>query len=207
MKEYIDKFVDLPVAQRVASGFALFAVLCASFYYFILQGLEESIYQANEEVTVLDQEITQRTIKVKRLPEFKAEVKRLDAELSIALRELPDRKGIELLLDQVSSKAKEAGLDVLLFKPEEEQKKDFYAEVPVSLEVQGDFYQLASFFDEVAHLERIVNLTKFKIATDTKLKDFQQLRTNLVATTFRFLDAAERPKEEDLKAKKRRKKS
>ena len=79
--------------------------------------------------------------------------------------------------------------------------------MPVSLEVLGDFFQLASFFDEVAHLERIVNLTKFKIAVDSKLKDSKQLRTNLIATTFRFLEASERPKEEDVKASKRRKKS
>ncbi len=205
MKPFIDKFIDLPFAQRLAIAFGLLVVLGGGFYYFIIQDIEDGIAKTTEELDRIDKEILQRSIKVSKLPQFKSEVKRLDAELSIALRELPDRKGIELLLDQVSEKAKEAGLDVLLFKPEEEQKKDFYAEVPVSLEVQGGFNQLAGFFDEVAHLERIVNLTKYRITFDSRIGDYSQLRTNLVATSFRFLDPSERPKEDDKKKKRRRK--
>lgn len=205
MKNYIDRFVDLPLAQRLVSALGVLVVLSAAFYYFVVSGIEEKIDVATQEVDKLDKEILQRSIKVSKLGQFKEEVKRLDAELTVALRELPDRKSIELLLDQVSEKAKDAGLDVLLFKPEEEQKKDFYAEVPVSLEVQGSFHQIAGFFDEVAHLERIVNLTRFKIIADQRTRDYSQLRTNVVATSFRFLDPSERPKEEEKKEKRRRK--
>lgn len=206
MKAYIDKFVDAPLLNRILIVLSTLVALGGSFYYFIVLEIDSGITSISEQVDKLDKEILQRSIKVSKLPQFKAEVKRLDTELSVALRELPDRKGIEMLLDQVSEKAKDAGLDVLLFKPEEEQKKDFYAEVPVSLEVQGDFYQLAGFFDEVAHLERIVNLTKFRIMFNNKLGDHRKLVTNLVATSFRFLDPSERVKEEDKKKGKRRRK-
>ena len=205
MKRYIDQFVDLPFPQRILFSIIAVLAVCFAYYYFIIQPIFAEISSISQEVDILDKDILQRTIKVSKLSQFKAEVSRLDKELNIALKELPDRKGIELLLAQVSDKAKEAGLDVLLFKPEEEKKKDFYAEVPVSLEVQGGFHQLAGFFDEVAHLERIVNLTSFKIALDARSGDFNQLRTNLVATSFRFLDPSERPKPEDKNEKRRRK--
>lgn len=205
IRDRIDAFLDLPWLYRLISAIGTVVVLVGGFYYFFLMPMHEEISNLEAKSLDLQKEIQALRIKANRLPEFIAEVERLDTELSKALRELPDKKEIDTLLARISEKAREAGLDVVLFKPESEQKKDFYAEVPVSLEVRGGFHQVASFFDEVAHMERIVNMTQFKIEADAK-ESWDVLKTNVIATSFRFLDDSERPKEEDQKSKKRRRK-
>jgi type IV pilus assembly protein PilO len=156
-------------------------------------------------VSDLQKEIQVLRVKASRLEEFEAEVEVLDAELLRALRELPDRKEMDTLLARISDKAKDSGLDVELFKPEGEIKRDFYAEVPVTLELRGEYHEIAGFFDEVAHLDRIVNMDKFNIAKESARKgNSEGLKTTVVATSFRFLDESERPKEEDKKDGKRR---
>jgi type IV pilus assembly protein PilO len=203
MNEHIDTFLDLPWYYRLAA-FAFGVVLVVgTYYFFFLAPMQDQVSELSVRSVNLQKEIQTLRIKANRLPEFQAEVERLDVELGKALRELPDKKEIDTLLARISDKARDAGLDVIHFKPEGEQKKDFYAEVPVSLEVRGGFHQVASFFDEVSHMERIVNMSQFRIQTDAK-DSSEILRTNVIATSFRFLDESERPREEDEKSKKKR---
>lgn len=205
IKERIDNFLDLPWYYRLVAGIALPLVVSGAYYFYFLSPMFEDITNLGLRSIDLQKEIQAHRIKSNRLPEFTAEVERLDLELAKALRELPDKKEIDTLLARISEKAKDSGLDVVLFKPEGEQKKDFYAEVPVSLEVRGSFHQVASFFDEVSHMERIVNMAQFKLQLDSR-DSWDTLKTNVIATSFRFLDESERPKEDTKKTKKRRKK-
>jgi type IV pilus assembly protein PilO len=203
MNDHINTFLDLPWYYRFASFAFTIVLVVGTYYFFFLSPMQEQVSELSERSINVQKEIQTLRIKANRLPEFQAEVERLDIELGKALRELPDKKEIDTLLARISDKARDAGLDVIHFKPEGEQKKDFYAEVPVSLEVRGGFHQVASFFDEVSHMERIVNMSQFKIQTDGK-DSSEILRTNVIATSFRFLDESERPQEDAKKSKKRR---
>ena len=64
---------------------------------------------------------------------------------------------------------------------------------------------MAAFFDEVGHLERIVNIDDFSMTDPKKGDAGRYMKTSLVATSFRFLDESERPKEDKGKSSKRRK--
>jgi type IV pilus assembly protein PilO len=205
MKAYIDNFIDSPVWKRLSILGAIFGCIVGGFYYLVVMPLWEEMSVAEAKVSDLQKEIQVLRVKASRLEEFEEEVEVLDAELLRALRELPDRKEMDTLLARISDKAKDSGLDVELFKPEGEIKRDFYAEVPVTLELRGEYHEIAGFFDEVAHLDRIVNMDKFNIAKESAKKgNSEGLKTTVVATSFRFLDESERPKEEDKKDGKRR---
>ena len=112
-----------------------------------------------------------------------------------------------MLLSKVSDTAKDSGLDIRLFKPQQEQKREFFAQVPVEVQVTGTYHQLATFFDEVGHLDRIVNLdnvhiSKPEIDDDSVVK----VQAEVMATAFRFLDESERKSlEEDEGGKKKKK--
>ncbi len=205
MKALIDKFIDFPLWKRLAVVAATFAVVGGSFYYVVLMPLMDSISTENAKLMDLQQEVQGLRVKANRLAEFEEEVSILDGELLRALTELPDKKEMDTLLARISDKAKDSGLDVELFKPEGEIKRDFYAEVPVSLELRGDFHEIAGFFDEVSHMDRIVNMDSFKITKDSdKAGAGEGLVTKVIATSFRFLDESERPKAEDEKGQRRR---
>lgn len=205
MKEYVDNFIDSPLWKRLSILGLVFAAVVGAFFYLVILPLMDSIQVEEARVLDMQREIQTLRVKANRLEEFEQEVVVLDGELMRALRELPDRKEMDTLLARISDKAKDSGLDVELFKPEGEIKRDFYAEVPVTLELRGEFHEIAGFFDEVSHLDRIVNMNSFKILNESdKRGAVEGLKTVVVATSFRFLDESERPKEEDQKASKRR---
>lgn len=130
----------------------------------------------------------------RNLEKFKVESAKLEQELTLAKKELPDRSEIPELLKKVSDKAQDAGLEVINFKPQQEIKHDYYADQPVAVEVTGSFHEIATFFDEVGHLPRIVNIDSFHLKDPQVGERDVSLTTTLTATTFRFLEESERPK-------------
>ncbi len=125
------------------------------------------------------------------LPTFKAEYEKMLTQLDLALTELPNGREIPKLITSISSRAKGSGLDVLSFRPGSETPKGFYAEVPVSLKVEGTFHQLANFFYAVSKLPRIVNINNVKIGVKSgKGTGSNTLSVDCLAITFRFLENA-----------------
>ena len=122
-------------------------------------------------------------------------------ELKKAVAQLPNQKQIADLLTNISAKAQQSGLDVLLFRPRPETFQEFYAEVPVDITVKGNFYNTLSFFDEFGRLNRLVNIDHIGFKNPTVGGDNIILETTSVATAFRFLNDAERKKVAEEKAK------
>lgn len=210
LNEQVERLLELPQSQKIGILAGTLVLLLAIYYFMFFSGqadqlskLKDSIYGNNGLTSQIERE---ERIAV-NLPKFEKQVKDLDQELRRALLELPDKKEIDDLLARVSNEAREAGLEIQLFKPMPEGKRDFYAEVPVDVEVVGTYHQLGAFFDEVGHLERIVNLDHYQVS-DPKIADGNMLlTTKVVATAFRFLDEDERPQQEEDKKKHRRKKA
>jgi len=138
------------------------------------------------------------------------EVEALDRDLKVAISMLPDKKEIPSLLKKLSDEAEKFGLEVYYFEPLAERKKEFYAEVPVSMKVKGSFHEVLGFFDSVNKLARIVNVSdlEMKVVNEKAKQDnnkkskvttsfggFQPNKTALDiafrATTYRFLSSAE----------------
>ena len=206
MNEKIDQLIDAPIAVRAMVVGGVAALLVGIYWLMFFSATQEELSALEADTKRIQTEVSEKQRIAANLPKFEKEVERLDVELKKALTELPDQKEIPQLLEKIADKAKDSGLDVQLFRPKTEQRKDFYAEVPVEIEVAGGFHQVATFFDEVSRLERIVNIDSVSM-TDPKMTDSGRiLKTALVATSFRFLDEKERPKEEEGEAKKRRKK-
>lgn len=206
MNEKVEEILELPLPLRLAIvGTAV--VLIVLLYYFVYYApIGEKMTETKNRIDALKIEIDKKVVMAENLPKFEAEVERLNVELNKALRELPDKKEIDSLLARISDRARDAGLEIRLFQPQAEQLKDFYAEVPVQIEVGGTYHQVASFFDEVAHLERIVNVDQFSMKDPKTADEGLLLNTSALATSFRFLDESERPKVEGGKKKGRKRK-
>src|SRR3972149_2918398 len=96
---------------------------------------------------------------------------------------------IPSLLKSVSDLGKESGLEFLRFAPSGEAKKEFYAEIPVSISVHGDYHSFALFSHQAAKYPRIVNLSNISFSSPRPSGDNLVLLTvNCTATTYRFLE-------------------
>lgn len=206
MNEQLEKLFEAPSYVKGAVVASAVAVVCGLYYLSIYSSIGEELVTAQGEVEKLNVEVTQKLGIANNLAKFEAEVERLDVELKRALAELPDKKEIPQLLERISDKARDAGLLVNVFKPQQPQNKNFYAELPIQIEVEGGYHQVATFFDEVGHLERIVNLDQVSMLAPKKGDAGNIIKTSVVATSFRFLDESERPKDEGGSANKRRRK-
>ena len=121
------------------------------------------------------------------VPGFDAEVAGLERDLHLALKQLPNRKQFEDLLQDISTAGKKVGVQIKSIDREKEVRRDFYAEVPFKLEIEGSYHDLARFFEMVASLPRIVNVGSMNIKLDRESMTATTLQATGMATTFRFL--------------------
>ncbi|MFP6663208.1 MAG: type 4a pilus biogenesis protein PilO [Deltaproteobacteria bacterium] len=120
------------------------------------------------------------------------EVALLDRDLKLAMTQLPDKKEIPDLLSSISTLARDSGLDILIFRQKPETYQEFYARVPVEMEVRGTYHQVAGFLDRVGRLDRIVNVSELVVNDPMIEGNDLILRANSRVTTFRFLGEEER---------------
>lgn len=196
-----ERFLDLPPRERMVAVVGAVAALFFLYAYFLYWPRNAAIA---ERETVLDQRRVEREHKaamVANIEKTRQEVQQLDGDLKKAVAELPDTKEIPDLLSNVSSLGRESGLEIIQFKQRPEEYEEFYAVVPVSILVRGAYHQVATFFDKVGRMARIVNVSDVAVKSPAKLEgDAVMLDTSCVATTFRFLDEAERERVAKMKA-------
>jgi len=123
---------------------------------------------------------------------YKNQMEEMKRSFGTMLRQLPSKTEVDDLLQDVSQTGLKNGLDIDLFKPENEAPADFYAELPITIKVTGDFHEFGKFVSDVASLPRIVTLHDFSIFpvknNETKQEDLVMEAT---AKTYRYLDEEE----------------
>jgi type IV pilus assembly protein PilO len=197
----LEKVAALSRVHRIVICAATFLLLGGLFYYFIYMPKASRINELKIEFDDLQAKLDKAKAAAKDFDKYQKKYKEAQASYKLALQLLPDKKEIPNLLESVSKSGTRSGLEFLLFMPEKEVSKGFYAEIPVKIEVKGGYHNLAMFFDQVARLSRIVNISDIKIKSAKGSKEGgSELEASCVATTFRFIEHP--PKGKQAKKKK-----
>jgi len=186
--------------HRLLIFFAAIVLICGGFAFLIYMPKAEAISQKEKEIATLEEKIRVGKIKAKNLPAMKEKKAEIDKKLVAALELLPDEREIPSLLKGITEQGIDAGLEFKLFVPELEVAKDFYVEIPVTIEVEGDFRNVAEFFYKVSKMKRIVNIINISMRPKDNLS--VRLITRCNAITYRFKEKEEKPKTPKDKAKK-----
>jgi len=204
MSQFIDTIMERPLSHRIGFWVVSLCVVGYVFWQYSYAGKMEELTKLRDSVEQLSSQVTHERRLARDLPRVRKEVKQLDVKLKMAMRELPDKKQIPDLLASISDLASDAGLQVSLFKPKAENYREFYAEVPVMISVEGTYHQVATFFDEVGRLSRIVNINQI-VMREPAIADAEiTLKSDCISTTFRYLDESERIQHVDKGSKKGR---
>lgn len=201
MNQFLDNILERPKLQKVAILAVTIILISALYYSFLYSPRSDEMAKLADSVEIARNEKNTKQLKAANLPRLQRDLKQLDMELKKAVAQLPNQKQIAALLTNISAKAQQAGLDVILFRPRAENYQEFYAEVPVDITVKGNFQNTVGFFDEVGRLSRLINIDNIGFKNPTIAGDSVVLETTSVATAFRFLDDAERKKIAEEKAK------
>jgi len=116
------------------------------------------------------------------LKRLEADLTKAQSDLKIAIKLLPTTSEIPSLLKSITKLGNDSNLEFLLFSPEKQVPKEFYIEIPVSIEVLGSYHDVAIFFDKVGKLDRIVNVVNVNMIPIKELST--TLKTSCKATTY-----------------------
>ncbi|HXV59521.1 MAG TPA: type 4a pilus biogenesis protein PilO [Vicinamibacteria bacterium] len=179
------------------SQIVVFAILGGAlyglFWWFVYSPMQQEIQNKTTQQRNLQAEVENAKTTAARLPEFRREVERKEATLQALSRILPSEKEVDDLLRKVQQLAAESSLDVLRFKPEATRPQEFYAEWPISLELDGSYHNLAYFFDRLSRLSRIVNVSNLEVDAKRDPSISSTITANCTATTFVFIEPQAAP--------------
>jgi type IV pilus assembly protein PilO len=136
--------------------------------------------------TELRQTFEAKWKKVANLDAFRAQLDEMNKSFGAMLRQLPDKTEVADLLVDISQTGLANGLEFQLFKPGGEARRGFYAELPIQLQMSGNYHQFGAFVSGIAALPRIVTIHDVTI----KPAGGKMLSMSAVAKTYRYLEEA-----------------
>lgn len=200
-----------PVGLKFIGILVICVVLLAAGWFFVVKGQTEQLTRLENKEQQLKKTFRDKKKLALNLPAYLEQMEQMQESFGVMLRQLPDQTEVPELLVDITQAGLGRGLEFVLFKPQDKQYKDFYAELPISLKVVGDYHQLAEFVSDLAALPRIVTLGNIDILPDSNNRDV--LTMAATTRTFHYLDPEEiatrraAKEESQTKGKSRRKKN
>ena len=190
---FTEKVEKIKMPYRLAILAGTIILLVGLFIWFIYIPKSEQIDASRQEIKRLEARLNQAKIKARDLKKFEEEFAEVEFQFAEALSLLPNTKEIPALLKTVTQLGTDSQLEFVLFSPQRERPKDFYIEIPVSIQVSGAYHNVAMFFDKVGRMDRIVNI----LNVDMKpVKDRSTiLTTKCDAVTYRFRGETDAPQQ------------
>ena len=197
MDKLIERVLKLPIGAKVATVAGAVLVLVLLNYFVVSMTLGPSISEverrldkAKVEQARLDKDFIEKTGYANNLNQFRREKELLEQQLREALAELPEDKKIEDLLQLFQDRAQKAGLEIVTIQPSAPVADKFYARIPIPMSVTGNFHEIATFFDALGRMRRIVNVSELGFDGAKDVNGKVVLSGKFLATTFMFVDPA-----------------
>ncbi|HUV23365.1 MAG TPA: type 4a pilus biogenesis protein PilO [Gammaproteobacteria bacterium] len=187
-----DNIGNAPTVIKMGVFLTLFVIIIAAGLYFDTQEQLRVLENHEAEEIQLKDNFRVKADRAAKLDLYKEQLAEMEASFGALLRQLPETTEVESLLVDVSQTGLAAGLEIKKFKPSDEEKKGFYAELPITLQVSGSFHQLATFVSGLAALPRIVTISDMQLEPSKK-DDATSGKLNMSATakTYRYLQEDE----------------
>lgn len=171
-----------PAAAKVIFAVFLATVVVVLSYFLLVDSKIDELAIAEKKETELRNVYRSKYATAVNLDLYKQQMVEMEQTFSFLLKQLPTTHETPGLLDDITYVGTTSGLTFIRINWEPELEKEFYTELPIKIEVIGDYHQFGNFVSEVAKLPRIVSLHDFSIQTE---KD-ERLRFNVVAKTYRY---------------------
>ena len=190
-----DNIGNSPLSVRLGVIITLCTLIIGAGLWFDTQKQLIELEDQQKKEIGLKEEFKFKALRAAELELYKEQLAEMNATFGALLRQLPEKTDVESLLVDVSQTGLASGLEVNKFKPSVEEKKGFYAELPITLEVIGSFHQMATFISGIAALPRIVTISDMKLKPAEKdPKDAatsDRLKMSATARTYRYLQEDE----------------
>ena len=189
-QKLLQRFERMPAPMRSAVLGAI-ALAVLGIYMVVFFGSNQSQLRALQtKHAKVEQDINAAKAVANNLPAFKAKREELGQQLQAALEKLPESSDLPALLTNISTLGKKSGLEIQTFKQGKKIDRGFYSEQQIELQFTGFYHDIALFFDRVASLSRIVNLTDLTFEVEKDTGESPTLKVKGIAATFYFNDSS-----------------
>lgn len=195
INEYVEQLQNLdpnnignwPLPFRALIVIIVFVAVLVAGYYLDTQKQREDLARAQNVEQNLRKDFEKKQAKAANLAAYKAQMVEMEESFGTMLRQLPSKTEVADMLVDITQTGLASGLEFRLFKPMGEIPKDFYAELPISIEVSGTYHNLGKFVSGMAALPRIVTLHDINIQAEKG----GMLSMSATGKTYRYLDDEE----------------
>ena len=187
----LDDLRDIEIGQPtswpawfvVVAALVLAALLAFGGWQFLVQDQLQMLERERAREGELRNTYNSKKGMVVNLPAYQAQMVEIEQMLAAMVRQLPDSAEVPSLLIDITEAGTQRGLHFVTFDPQQEEVGDFYAVLPIRVEVSGGYHQLAGFISDLARMPRIVTVGDLTISAD----DSGGLTTSVMLQTYRYL--------------------
>lgn len=147
----------------VAVGLVLGILVAGLAWYQYIQPEQRLIEAQEGKLQELQKKINEGRAAQQNLPRFREEVHLLQEELNKLLRILPAKRNVPEIMRRVRLLVERGDLTLKRFRPGNEREQDFYSEWPLDISLEGDYHNLALFFDRIGRFSRIINVDNLNV--------------------------------------------
>jgi type IV pilus assembly protein PilO len=177
-----------PPLPKLGLLLLLLVAILAVAYFFDWQGQLDELEAGRAQEAKLKQEYVDKKRQAVNLDLLENQKREIETSFGALLKQLPNKSQMEALLVDINQAGLGRGLQFELFRPApSETVRDFYAELPITVKVTGNYHDMGAFASDIGQLPRIVTLNDINLNVG---KD-GTLAMDTVAKTFRYLDDEE----------------
>ena len=171
----------------VSSGAVILTIILVLLigYLLVIQGKQSQLQQLEQTEVRLKNTFQERQARAANADEYQLQMAEMRINLDTMLAQLPKKNEVAGLLTDISETGLSNGLEFELFKPSKEKPTGFYAELPITMKVMGDYHQIGYFVSDIGMLPRIVTLHDFVIQKQGGSDNAMMME--LTAKTYRYV--------------------
>ena len=176
-----------PALPKLGALFILLLVLVFAGYWFDWQNQLDELARDREKEQELRTSFLDKKKQAVNLEAYRKQLAEIEESFGEMLKQLPNKSEMEALLTDINQAGLGRGLQFELFRPAPaETRSEFYAELPITIKLAGNYHDIGAFASDISQLSRIVTLNDIALSASKT-----GLTLDAVAKTFRYLDDSE----------------
>ncbi len=183
------KFTELPAKVQLVIVVGLAVALSAAAYWFVYKDMDMANRTLRAQLKAKQDENAALRPYADKKADMERKIATLKDQLEQMKRIVPDEKEAPQFMEMMQAEARRAGIEVRRYTSKPTAQREFFTEAPYDMELDGPYYSLLKFFENVAHLDRIINVSGLRMASLRKPADagvrktYQYAPTETVAVT------------------------
>jgi len=193
VEKLLENFAKIPLQTKMIAMGILVVLIGIGAYFLDISPARDTIADNDQKIEKQEAELLKLQQQAQHRTQFMREVERLKQRLREAEEQLPKQAEIPKLLRDIAYEAQQSGLRLDRFEIQPDQTQGDFAQVPVKMSVRGSYHEIAVFFDRLAKMPRIVNVTDVNMTTPALENKKIVVGSSFTATTYRFIDKTPEP--------------